>query len=67
MDQLSWVFRVQGMDLPTQIHDFKRRLCTQTQWLYIVEMFYMSEMNPKEFIHNAAYSVQLPYIAGHSL
>ena len=24
-------------------------------------------MNPKEFVHNTAYSVQLPYIAGHSL
>ena len=27
------------------------------QWLYIVEMFYMSQMNPKEFVHNTAYSV----------
>ena len=24
-------------------------------------------MNPKEFFHNNAYSVQLPYTAGHSL
>ena len=24
-------------------------------------------MNPKEVFHNPAYSVQLPYIAGHSL
>ena len=24
-------------------------------------------MNPKEVFHNTAYSVQLPYIAGHSL
>ena len=24
-------------------------------------------MNPKEFVHKTAYSVQLPYIAGHSL
>ena len=24
-------------------------------------------MNPKEFVHNYAYSVQLPYIAGLSL
>ena len=24
-------------------------------------------MNPKEAFHNTAYSVQLPYIAGHSL
>jgi len=27
----------------------------------------MSKMNPKEVFHNTAYSVQLPYIAGHSL
>ena len=30
----------------------------------------MSQMNPKEpkeVFHNTAYSVQLPYIAGHSL
>ena len=25
----------------------------------------MSQMNPKEFVHKTAYSVQLPYIAGH--
>ena len=27
----------------------------------------MSQKNPKEGFHNTAYSVQLPYIAGHSL
>ena len=27
----------------------------------------MSQMNPKEAFNNTAYSVQLPYIAGHSL
>jgi len=26
----------------------------------------MSQMNPKEVFHNTAYSVQLPYTAGHS-
>ena len=26
----------------------------------------MSQMNPKEALHNTAYSVQLPYIAGRS-
>ena len=26
----------------------------------------MSQMNPKEVFHNTGYSVQLPYIAGHS-
>ena len=52
--------------------DFERRLCDQTQKLYIIKTFYMSQMNPKEFVHNTAYSVQppygiQPYIAGHSL
>ena len=28
---------------------------------------YPLQMNPKEVFHNIAYSVQLPYIAGHSL
>ena len=27
----------------------------------------MSQMNPKTFLHNTTFSVQLPYIAGHSL
>ena len=27
----------------------------------------MSQLNPKEVFHNTAYSVQLPYIAGHSI
>ena len=27
----------------------------------------MSQMNAKEVFHNTAYSVRLPYIAGHSL
>ena len=27
----------------------------------------MSQMNPKEVFDNTAYSVQLPYIAGHYL
>ena len=27
----------------------------------------MSQMNPKEAFQDTAYSVQLPYIAGHSL
>ena len=39
----------------------------QTRYLYIVETFNMFQMNPKEFVHNTAYSVQLPYIAGLSL
>ena len=43
-----------------QKDDFESRLCDQTQWLYIVETFYMYQMNPKEFVHNTA------YIGGHS-
>ena len=51
----------------TQKYDFERRLCSQTQDLQICKKFYMSQMNPKEFVHNTAYSVQLPYIDGLSL
>ena len=43
--------------------DFERRLCTQTQLLYINKTFNMSQMNPKFFFYNTAYSVQPPYIA----
>ena len=49
------------------IRSFERRICAQTQDLQIFKMFNMSQMNPKEVFHNTAYSVQLPYIAGHSL
>ena len=38
-----------------------------TQDLQIFKKFNMSQMNPNEVLHNTAYSVQLPYIAGHSL
>ena len=31
---------------PTQIHDFERRLCAQTQDLQSFNKFYMSQMNP---------------------
>ena len=27
----------------------------------------MSQMNPKKLLHNSTFSVQLTYIAGHSL
>ena len=27
----------------------------------------VSQMNPKKFVYNTSYSVQPPYIAGHSL
>ena len=32
-----------------------------------METFYMYQMNPKEFVYNSAYSVELSYIAGLSL
>ena len=46
---------------------FVRPICAQTQDLQIFKKFDMSQMNPKEVFHNTAYSVELPYIAGHSL
>jgi len=54
-------------NVSTQKYDFERRLCAQTQDLQSFNKFYMSQMNPKEFVHNTAYSVQLPNIAGLSL
>ena len=53
--------------LTTQLNNFERRLCAQTQDIQIFKKFYMSEMNTKEQVHTTAFSVQLPYIAGHSL
>jgi len=46
---------------------FQGRICSQTQDLQIFKKFNMSQMNPKEVFHNTASSVQLPYIADHSL
>ena len=46
---------------------FDRRICAQTQDLQIFKKLNMCQMNPKEVFHNTTYSVQLPYIAGHSL
>ena len=50
-----------------QSRSFERRICTQTQDLQIFKKINMSQMNPKEVFHNTGYSVQLPYIAVHSL
>ena len=50
-----------------QSRSFERRICAQTQDLQIFRKFDMSQMNPKEVFQDTAYSVQLPYIAGHSL
>jgi len=42
--------------------DFALKLSNYTSLLY-----YMSQMNPKKFLHNTTFSVQPPYIAGHFL
>ena len=57
---------IKGNDRLSKV-SFERRICAQTQDLQIFKKFNMSQMNPKEVFHNTAYSVQLPYIAGHSL
>ena len=44
-------------NVSTQKYDFERRLCAQTQDLHIFKKFYLSQMIPKEFVHNTAYSV----------
>ena len=46
-------------NVSTQKYDFERRLWAQTQDLQIFKKFYMSQWNPKEFVHNTAYSLQL--------
>ena len=40
--------------------------CSELGFFLIIKSN-ISQMNPKEAFHNTAYSVQLPYIAGHSL
>ena len=41
-----------SVNLPTQIYDFERQLCAQTQDLQIFKKFYMSQIYHKEFVHN---------------
>ena len=53
--------------LHPQSRSFERRICAQTQDLQIFKKCNMFQMNPKEVFHNTAYSVQLPYIADHTL
>ena len=31
--------------------DFESRLCTPTHYLYIIQTFYMTQMNPKKFLN----------------
>ena len=37
------------------------------QIIKIIKTCYMFQMNPKKFPHKTTFSVQVPYIAGHSL
>ena len=39
-------------NVSTLKYDFEHRLCAQSQDLQIFKKFYMSQMNPKEFVHN---------------
>ena len=62
-NNLFWVESVEFCHVFTQKDDLKVDFAIKLSKY----SFFMSEINPKEFVHNAAYSVQLPYKAGHSL
>ena len=47
--------KINSENVSTQKKDFERRLWAQTEDLQIFKKFYMSQMNPKEFVHNTAY------------
>ena len=47
--------KINSENVSTQKQDFERRLWAQTPDLQIFKKFYMSQMNPKEFVHNTAY------------
>jgi len=66
-EQYLIIKKTNSENVSTQSRSFEDRICSQTQDLQIFKKFNMSQMNPKEVFHNTAYSVQLPYRAGHSL
>ena len=41
-------------NVSTKKYDYERRLYAQTRELKIFKKFYMSQMNPIEFVHNPA-------------
>ena len=51
--------------LPLLFNDFKQ--FDSQNVTNQIKTFYMSQMTPKFFFHNTTFSVQLPYISGHSL
>ena len=65
MNKFFFIFRRRYLIIKNP--DFERRICAQTQDLQIFKECNTSQLNLKEVLHNTAYSVQIPYIAGHSL
>ena len=65
MNKFYFIFRRRYLIIKNP--DFERRICAQARDLQIFKKFNMSQMNPNKVLHNTAYSVQLPYIASHSL
>jgi len=49
-------------NVSTQKYNFKSRLYAQTQNLQIFKKFYVSQINPKEFVHNTVLSLTTLYI-----
>ena len=47
---------IDSQNVNTQMDDFQRRLCTQTQQLNIIKSFYVSQMNPKKCIYNSQFN-----------
>ena len=37
------------------------QFCAKIQKIFVVEQFYMSQMNPIEFVHNTTYSAHTPF------
>ena len=56
----EWVLKPQSrhmkINVSTQKYDFERPLCAQTQDLQPLKSF-VSQMNPKEFVHNTVYPI----------
>jgi len=51
--------KIDSQDVTTKMDDFEHRHCAKTQLLYIINTFYMSQMNSKIFSPHTTFSVQL--------
>ena len=68
-------FDVDSENVPTQIYDYERRICSQTQYVFIMDTFYMSQINPKrcstilhtQFNHHTLPVTPLKYTPWHWL